>query len=51
MGRPDYLGKAAVSSHGREPSAVADLVDQAFLRLTESLDVPDLSHIIRGDGP
>ena len=51
MGRSDYLGKAAVVSMAKEPRAVADQAVQAFLRLTESFDAPDLSQITGGTAP
>jgi len=51
MGRFDYLGKAAVISNAKEPQAVADPVVQAFLTLTESVNVPDLTHITGGTAP
>jgi hypothetical protein len=43
MGRFDYLGKAAVISNAKELQTVADPAVQAFLRLNESFNVPDLA--------
>ena len=51
MGRFDYLGKAAVISNAKEPQAVADPAVQAFLKLTESCNVPNLAYITGGTTP